>query len=454
MSTDRVAATSEAEVDLRRRLRAAVDPMAPDALDRLADAVAVIPQQRPIGARIRRAFTSRSQRRRLVLIAIAATALALVAGSLGYVGGRLERDDPINRVVTPSVAPVSTNGRIGPPPPIYATWQPVDVPPPRSNTTSSMAAITTFRDRFVAVGWESAGDQQTPASWTSSTAASWTRSDSGTSAGDGFMWGIAATSTRLVAVGSDVWTSVDASTWTRVSGAPDLRTIVAAGDRFIGVTQPNENGPIEAWQSADGTHWTRLATLDRPTPGDAPVRLRVIQQPGGSAPMLAAVGYNTAVWTASVDRPEAWTARRVGNAGDISLSDVASHGDKVLTVGTVGYCCRVRLFSSSDATVWSNETGILDDQAAQAYAIIGTARGWILAGAGPFGEASRPSPFLGWSSEDGSHWQGLGRITTDGPVDRVEVADRIALSDDRVLFVGATWDDVGNRRALAWIVTP
>lgn len=159
-----------------------------------------------------------------------------------------------------------------------ADWQPVP-DDPLAYANAEVRAITTFGDRFVAVGVVGSAQEPTGAvAWTSPDGLSWTRVDDPSFVGRVAVAVTAAPFGGLVAVGSDLdrreavaWTSPDGHRWTKVPGEPSrewpggyvwMTDVVSIGDAVIaiGEDQGLQRGTATSWVSRDGIRWDRART--------------------------------------------------------------------------------------------------------------------------------------------------------------------------------------------------
>lgn len=154
-----------------------------------------------------------------------------------------------------------------------------------------MIDVTAFGGLLVAVGVDISGSDSDAAVWTSPNGTNWTRvaHDETQFGGDGSqsMDSVASSNGRLVAVGSDqpgigdaaVWTSTDATIWTRIphdesvlgggeGGAAEMTSVEAYGHGFVagGLKQSfgsaSTSGDMDAvvWISPNGRVWERITS--------------------------------------------------------------------------------------------------------------------------------------------------------------------------------------------------
>lgn len=149
-----------------------------------------------------------------------------------------------------------------------------------------MRSVVPSESGFVAVGYVRSiadpAEPSQPAAWTSSDGLTWTRSDAGLDF-KGTLSGVTAGGRGLIAVGAVgticqpdcgnasaggiAATSVDGSTWSveRVTGAPALEDVVAAGSRSFALGALNSDadprGDLQLWRSDDGVAWLRVLGL-------------------------------------------------------------------------------------------------------------------------------------------------------------------------------------------------
>jgi len=150
---------------------------------------------------------------------------------------------------------------------------------------SIMADVTAFGDLLVAVGFAFSGSGTNAAVWTSANGTDWTRvAHDGTvfgGNGDQMMVSVVSSNGMLVVVGFDqpgrgdsaVWTSTDASTWTRLphdeavfgageAGGVEMTSVEAYGQGFIASGFQQSSGDMDAvmWTSPHGLVWERVTS--------------------------------------------------------------------------------------------------------------------------------------------------------------------------------------------------
>jgi hypothetical protein len=186
-------------------------------------------------------------------------------------------------------------------------------------TDASVWDVTAFGTGMVAVGMAWTDGRADAAVWTSPDGLAWFRlpHDEETFGG-GYMRAIQSDGNQLVAVGSKcdevdddclalgtptVWTSVDGSSWQRVTHDPtvfgvdgSMTDLVAYESGWLSVGSvcdaDHRSCPAAAWSSPDGISWTRTLFADSAYTPTSVTR-------GGG--LFVAVGYGpvTAVWTSS-----------------------------------------------------------------------------------------------------------------------------------------------------------
>jgi len=186
--------------------------------------------------------------------------------------------------------------------------------------TQFMASVVVGGPGLVAVGYDSSGDGQNAAVWTSPDGLTWTRvpHDEATFA-YAEMSSVAAGGPGLVAVGTDymggdlggaaVWTSPDGLTWTRVPhdetvfggpGTQFMASVVVGGPGLVAVGFDESDGDNDAavWTSPDGLTWTRVPH-DKEVFGGPDNQVMVSVVAGG--PGLVAVGSDGASYGGDSD---------------------------------------------------------------------------------------------------------------------------------------------------------
>jgi hypothetical protein len=182
----------------------------------------------------------------------------------------------------------------------------------------------------------------------------------------------------LVAVGAEdgeatIWTSADGRGWTRVEQTSETTAfldVTAGGPGLVAValgnhgwtTQTGDGAPI--WTSADGSTWTRA-------PSDAVFEGAWIRAVIAGGPGLVAVG-------SDLDGPRAWISSDGvswqeasvpampanvafdGKHADAWMQDVATDGERLVAVGTIGVSCGQTcgrygpaVWTSTDGRTWS-----------------------------------------------------------------------------------------------------
>ena len=219
---------------------------------------------------------------------------------------------------------------------------------------AEISSVATGGPGMVAVGQVTTATER-PAGvsvWTTNDGVSWTKAEGTGELGRGAMNGIVSTESGFVAVGTSredpnqallhgaVWTSPDATAWTRVPHGPEfenasMRAVTVRPEVLLAVGNsgaPGASGPT-AWTSADGSEWQRLpAEL-----GEA-VMLGVTAV-GGS---LAAVGFTgtyedptLALWT-SADGVTWTEVPEVAEEGRGQLHDAVAFDGGIVAGGYAG----------------------------------------------------------------------------------------------------------------------
>jgi hypothetical protein len=267
---------------------------------------------------------------------------------------------------------------------------------------------------------------------------SWTRID----ALRGAQVAAFATSARgVVAVGSGIWFSNDARTWTSVfdpaelGGGPagqqgSINAVTAGGPGFVAAGQavdPNSGQAVAAvWTSPDGQRWARVRdpALEPPTPpipagNSTPIR-GSIQAIARGGPGLVAVGgvfagsfvsntlvtapYDIAIWT-SKDGTQ-WTrvdtrTLYFGGGGSVqaSLSTVTAHDRSMIATGTDAGSTAV--FESRDGTHWQHVAVVPGS-----FSQITVYRHQLVAVGNDGGTDSSNERAIIWTSTDAKHCTG------------------------------------------------
>jgi hypothetical protein len=247
-----------------------------------------------------------------------------------------------------------------------------------------MRSVTAGGPGLVAVGWDSSGDDEDAAVWTSTDGWVWSRvpHDEAVFGGPGDQWMLWVTSggPGLVAVGqaqSDdgdrvaaVWTSTDGRVWSRVPhdetvfGDATMWSVTAGGPGLVAVGDGDWAAAV--WTSSDGRVWSRVSHDEKVFGGQGMLSVTV----GG--PGLVAVGHGlgAAVWTSTDGR--VWSRvphdESVFGGPDIQeMRSVTAGGPGLVAVGgawseAVGWVAAV--WTSTDGRVWSrvpHDRAVFDD---------------------------------------------------------------------------------------------
>lgn len=238
---------------------------------------------------------------------------------------------------------------------------------------------------------------------------------------------------RLVAVGSSarpdapeadvdgaVWSSVDGIEWERVGasgldgpGDQRLLDILAAGPGLVAVGSDGASAAV--WTSADASSWTR-SSLDEAVFGGAgdQVAAAVATAADGS---LVAVGSDTgagdgdAVAWRSTDGGAGWArspAGELGGPGVQAMADLTVAGSVLVAVGQGG--AGAVAWSSLDGATWQQ----VDLGEGRAEAVVAAPGGSGVVAVGSVGAAGGGLDGRAWRSEDGRGWEPV--VVDDGPL--------------------------------------
>ena len=259
------------------------------------------------------------------------------------------------------------------------------LPVPATMHGAWIAAVTTFRDRLVAVGLviTAADSLSTPAAWTSTDGVAWTRARGAPDWSAAELTDVVAGPDGLVAVGrrdteqgqqGAVWTSTDGSAWTPVTSFPGgtsfstIQAIARGADGFVAVGQAQDDDSLGG--GASGAAWT---------------------SPDGRT------------WTAALDE----TAYRSSVGGlrgpDPELTDVVAGGPGFVAVGSLADANGIfgAIFTSPDGRSWTRVAG--DSLLASSSLVTATTWAGGLAVGGNAGGRGPSHPVV-WTSPDGRDW--------------------------------------------------
>ena len=246
----------------------------------------------------------------------------------------------------------------------------------------------------------------------------------------------------VVAVGSAIWYSSDARSWTQVLNPAavgslnpatqegSINAVTVGGPGFVAAGQavdPASGQAVAAiWTSPDGQHWTRILdpALEPPTPpiptGDqTPVR-GSIQAISRGGPGLVAVGgvfdgtfsghtlvttpYDPAIWTSAdgqhwsrVD-PGAVFGSRTGFSPLVSLTTLTVKAHTLVLAATYGDSTSV--FVSSDGHHWQR-TAMLSGSMSDLATYRG---GFVAVGSEGGTQGNTSQQAIIWTSPDAVHW--------------------------------------------------
>jgi len=356
-------------------------------------------------------------------------------------------------------------------------------------TTESIVGLTdvTVADSgLVGIGFDPGADlRQNGVIVVSDDGVMWTRlgeADPALTSGTVLLYAIAEAESGLVAVGMScpddempcvsgpyptVWTSADATGWTRtqleqgaVTGA--LAGVLATEYGIVasGVVREPVSGGGSAlspafWLSTDGSTWSRVWT------GDTVLDAEPAFQPGASALALGSDGLIVGVGSALIETGEAIAAVWVSTnsvdwerverdavgftsvSGDeVAMLDVAASSDGFVAVGTDGGA-QAAVWTSNDGRSWNRVDA--SDQAvaaATSFSAVTAIDGGFVA-VGPDGWVDNiERPITVWASPDGTLWNQsyvLGR----------GYASSVLATDTGITVAGATNVD-DNYEAAIW----
>jgi actin-like ATPase involved in cell morphogenesis len=339
----------------------------------------------------------------------------------------------------------------------------------------SMTRVIAGGPGLIAVGSSSNGGDQDAAVWTSADGDHWARVPDDPAifggAGEQNMNSVVAVGSTVIAVGWDgsagqgldaaAWTSTDGLAWTRVksaafggSGDQVMNKAVAVGSAIIGVGYDTEAGDAAVWLS-DGTSWTRVS--GQPDLGGAgSQRMRAVTAGG---PGLVGVGFESnggevdaAVWTSPNGTD--WTRERDGalaGPGEQSMSSVIQGGPGLVAAGTAdrGQQTDAAVWTSADGVAWSKVSnrsvfGGLPSQEVRYLAPAGS----LLVAVGTVVPGDDPDAAV-WTSPDGTAWHRVDDAPADFGGGGVQTMWGAVAFDGRLIAVG--WSGpAGSFDAQVW----
>lgn len=168
-----------------------------------------------------------------------------------------------------------------------------------------MRAVVAWHGGFVAGGSrdDPAAARSSGAIWTSSDGLTWDRVSDGPAFDDGRVFGMAATASTIVAVGTTsdefrgpavVWLSHDGRQWTRLASASfasgAMRAVAVGGPGFVAVGLGTNDDQAAVWTSKDGSTWQQVADSPVFAHYTLPVRMAAVTSFAGG---VAAVGWRS-----------------------------------------------------------------------------------------------------------------------------------------------------------------
>jgi hypothetical protein len=316
---------------------------------------------------------------------------------------------------------------------------------------------------LVAVGVDGAR----AAVWTSVDGASWSRAphDEAVFGGERFqrMRAVSAGPAGLVAVGSDgtdaaVWRSVDGLVWSRVihdassvlggSGTQGMRAVTVGGPGLVAVGFDTSRAGIDAaaWTSVDGSTWARVSHDDAVFGMEENQTMRSVTVGGPGLVAVGSDGTDAAVWT-SVDGAT-WSRvpdpdRVLGPEGNQEMRSVTAGGPGLVAVGLDAVDAEV--WTSIDGTTWSTVPddvaaavfGSTDSPGARMNSVTTGGPGFVAAG------SQTGSGAAVWTSVDGITWL---RVPDDGEALGAgggELMTGVAASGSALIAVGRNGTNAG-----------
>lgn len=385
-----------------------------------------------------------AQMRKRVLIALVVSAAVVVAScspepsasptpAATQVAGATAT--PGAESATPPSTPASTSSP-WPVSTVYASWNRVDLPErvPGVINGNRPEAVTWFGDRYVAVGGvigscctgpNFSTDTQALV-WRSPDGVTWNLVPDSESFDQGHMRAVAATDTRIVAVGTHAsestefpgresvvgatWSSTDGRSWRTVWGSvPSFVDVVATDDGFLAATEGGRRPAPAIWRSVDGLAWTRVAAPI--VLGDGVIN-RLIRTADGFLAVGASVNVASDEGSGQTPRAAAWFSvdglvwERIADQPAFDggvMTDVAFRNGQYLAAVFDPATGDRKLWISDDGRTWQGASHPASQSSAGAPSrIVGLPSAFLLSADRTVG--GTVAEFAAWTTVDGTSW--------------------------------------------------
>ena len=400
-----------------------------------------------------------------------AAAIIVVAVGIGVEVGRSPIETTLHASPRAQPNPSGSSAspiRTGSPEPaaaIYQKWNRSDLPQGTRQARGIPHGVVEFLGRLLVVGGAETGHCSGAPCVVETTAAVWVADHGGwrrlpdqPGFGAGAMNAVAASSNRLLVLGSttkspkgtgegllwpELWVSDDGLTF-RPYDAPAQFTTISAADSsfalFLAASSAPDGTGLEIWRSMDGLSWERVADERQMGPGYVSVFRRLgISYVGVGVPYApnaqGEVVGQTALWLSA--EGQRW--RRIPAAGIGEVSDVAGSEGHMVAVGRVG----------GDGKAWISEDAGATWLEAKQPPFGGHPLGSILEVPGGFIAIGDPRQGTAgiWTSDTGEHWYSVPEQSSIGSDDFL---GSIALQTNGNLAMVGIHDPGSGRAASVW----
>lgn len=336
----------------------------------------------------------------------------------------------------------------------------------------AVRGVVEFQGQYIAVGSQQlSGEDARLLVWSSADGAEWQPVPVDLPFSALELWATASNDEQIVVTGYtagpadarmtySTLTSSDGETWTQ-HDAPDLFTTLTARDGLFVAAVPDASDatrPASVWTSPDGIDWTRAAGPEQFFDSSSEIRrlnrLHGIEVDG--EPAVIAAGWNQAeamMWLSADPDLSDWRKIDLAGPDGITLADVAAGPKGMLAIGTAGYCCRMRAWTSEDGAAWTQVPEPLDE-AIFASRVVAVPEGFVVFGGRPLGEAS--STPAAWFTPDGrTPWREipLSGVVPEQP--NVQNFDLTVRPDGSIIVAATQYSESGlPLTPLAWLVEP
>jgi hypothetical protein len=229
-------------------------------------------------------------------------------------------------------------------------------------------------------------------------------------------------------------------------GQADLVGVAVTPGGFVAVGYLDPDVVADAWSSADGLSWVRIA--DFPA---APGSLAASVASGGQGIVaVGSSGAQAAAWFSpdAARWQQAPDQAALRDTPQIRMTSIVAANDQFIAAGYVGALggpIRAAFWHSLDGLAWeraADDPGFADARVAALAAVTGGAHAGRIVAVGAKGDAQRATAPAAWVSDDGVGWR-PATISDAGPAMMNGVAASpaglVALGNDADSLAGLSW---------------